>query len=139
MAGHKVHNEVASQPDLEIPATFSVPHKSFLQSPTEEFRANFRYARDLLTNIIGFVPLGLIVCAYFVWTRNRWKAILIATLACGMFSFLIEVLQYYIPRRGSGITDIITNTLGAALGAALMRARPVRRILGDLKLIPSGQ
>src|SRR5579863_3938180 len=134
--GNKVHNQVASEPDLKIPAAFSVPYKSLLESPTREFRASWKYARDLLTNIVGFVPLGLIVCAYFAWTRSRWKAILIATVACGMFSFVIEVLQYYIPRRGSGITDIITNTLGGALGAALIQTSPVRQVLEEMKLIP---
>jgi VanZ family protein len=56
-----------------------------------------------------------------------------------MFSFVIEVLQYYIPRRGSGVTDIITNTLGAALGAALMETTAVRHVLEEMKLIPSAQ
>lgn len=137
--GDRVHNEVVSEPNLDIPATFSVPHKSLLESPAGEFRADRKYARDLLTNIIGFVPLGLIVCAYFTWTRSRWNSILITTFACGTFSFLIEVLQFYIPRRGSGITDIITNTLGAALGAALIQTSVVRHVLEEMKLIPSAQ
>lgn len=137
--GSTIHNEVASEPDLEIPATFSVPHKSLLESPASEFRADSRYARDLVTNIVGFIPLGIIVCAYFAWTRSRWNAILITTLACGTFSFVIEVLQYYIPRRGSGTTDIITNTLGAALGAALMQASAIRHILEEMKLIHSAR
>src|SRR5437763_16032694 len=58
--------------------------------------------QDVLLNIAGFVPLGLIACAYFSWTRSRWKAILIAIIACGALSFVIEVLQYYIPPRFSG-------------------------------------
>jgi len=52
-----------------------------------------------------------------------------------MLSFVIEVLQYYIPRRGSGMTDIITNTLGAALGAMLLQVGAVRRALEQMKLI----
>ena len=88
-------------------------------------------------NIAGFVPLGLIACAYFSWTKRRWKAILIATVACGILSFVIEVLQYYLPRRFSGTTDIITNTLGAAVGAVLIRAGPVRHALKEIKLIRS--
>ena len=135
-AGREVRNEVASGPNLQIPVTFSVPHKDMLQSAAKEFRANSTYVTDLLTNIAGFVPLGLIGSAYLSWTRSRWKAIVFATVACGMLSFVIEVLQYYIPRRGSGMTDIITNTLGAALGAMLLQAGAVRRALEHLKLIP---
>jgi VanZ family protein len=86
-------------------------------------------------NVAGFIPLGLIVCAYFGWTRGRWQAILVATVTCGLLSFVIEVLQYYIPRRGSGTTDIITNTLGAAVGSMLTQTSIVRYVLGRMKLI----
>jgi len=135
-AGREVRNEVLSGPSLEIPASFSVPHKAFLTSPAKEFKPDRRYAFDVLINIAGFVPLGLIFCAYFGWRRVAWRAILNATAVCGTVSFVIEALQYYIPRRGSGMTDIITNTLGAALGAMLVQAGPVRRVLGRLKLFP---
>lgn len=135
VAGREVRNEVASGPNLEIPANFSVPHKGLLRSAAKEFKANWMYAIDVLMNIAGFVPLGLIVCAYLAWTRSPWKAILITIVACGILSFVIEVLQYYIPRRGSGTTDIITNTLGAALGAALSQAGAVRPTLEKMKLI----
>jgi VanZ family protein len=138
-SGREVHNEVASGPNLEIPVTFSVPHKSLLQSAAKEFSADWRYATDVLKNITGFVPLGLIVCAYFGSTKRGWKAILITTVACGTLSFVIEVLQYYIPRRSSGTTDIITNTVGAALGAVLTHAGPVRRLLLRAKLIRAVQ
>ena len=138
-AGREVRNEVASGPNLQIPVTFSVPHKDMLQSAAKEFRANSTYVTDLLTNIAGFVPLGLIGSAYLSWTRSRWKAIVFATVACGMLSFVIEVLQYYIPRRGSGMTDIITNTLGAALGAMLLQVGAVRHVLEQMKLIRRDQ
>jgi VanZ family protein len=136
-AGREIRDDVPSGPNLEIPAIFSVPHKAFLRSATKEFKANWTYARDVLVNVAGFVPLGLIACAYFSWTRSHWKAILITAIACGTLSFVIEVLQYYIPRRFSGTTDIITNTLGAAVGAAIMQASAVRHILKELKLIHS--
>ena len=134
-SGREVRNQVASGPSLEIPARFSIPHKGFLRPAAKEFNADWRYAVDVLINITGFVPLGLIDCAYFGWTRRRWHAILIATATCGILSFVIEVLQYYIPRRGSGTTDIVTNTLGAAAGAILTQASVVRRVLGRMKLI----
>lgn len=138
-ARHEVRNDVPSGPNLEIPARFRVPHKGLLLSPAQERKVNRTYAFDVLTNIAGFVPLGLIGCAYFSWTRSRWKAILLTTAACGILSFAIEVLQYYIPSRGSGITDVITNTLGAALGAMLLHQGTVRRALEYLRLIHTRQ
>jgi VanZ like family/Concanavalin A-like lectin/glucanases superfamily len=135
-AGREVRNEVASGPNLEIPATFAIPHKGMLRPPAKEFRANWMYATDVLTNIAGFIPLGLIGCAYFSWMRGRWKAILFTPVACGILSLMIEVLQYYIPRRGSGTTDLITNTLGAAIGALLSQIGLVRRALEQMNLTP---
>lgn len=127
--GNTVPDEVASAPALKIPATFSVPYKGFLRSPRREFKPDRDYVIDVLGNIAGFVPLGFVVCGYFGRTRERWTAILVTTICCGILSLTIEVLQYFIPRRGSGITDVITNSLGAAVGAALMQAdalRPLR-------------
>ena len=133
-AEKEVRNEVASGPSLEIPTRFSVPYKGMLLSPQSEFRADWTYISDVVANIAGFVPLGVIVCAYLAWTRSRWKAILVTTAACGILSSVIEVLQYYVPRRASGTTDIITNTLGAAVGAMLTHSSLVRRGLELMKL-----
>ena len=134
-AGHEILSDVPSGPQLEIPTIFTVPHKPFLRSAKKEFKASWMYAKDVLVNIVGFAPLGLIACAYFSWTRSHCKAILIATIVCGTLSFVIEVLQYYIPPRFSGSTDILTNTLGAAVGAALIHSGAVRRALKEIKLI----
>jgi glycopeptide antibiotics resistance protein len=93
------------------------------------------YVIDVLLNIPGFIPLGFILCVYLSLVRTPWNAILSAALAGGILSFVIEVLQAYIPQRISGTTDIITNTLGTVLGAVLTRPRMVRRILERTKLI----
>ena len=138
-AGRDIHNTVVSGPDLEIPKRFGVPHKAVLESPVKEFQANWNYVYDLLRNIAGFVPLGFMVCAYWGWTRSRRQAILYAILTGGFLSFVIEMLQAYIPQRNSGTTDIITNTLGAALGAVLARPSMVRTILGRTKLIAANE
>jgi VanZ family protein len=135
--GSVVRNEVAFAPDLRIPTIFSVPHKAFLQSPAKEFKASRSYVRDILTNIAGFVPLGLILCAFFTWTHDRWSAIFTAVIACGTLSLVIEILQYYIPPRGSGVTDVITNTLGGTIGALLMQSGAIRYALRRLKIVPS--
>lgn len=134
--GNVVRNEVGSGPNLEIPNTFSIPHKEFLRSPASEFRFDSNYAVDLVSNIIGFVPLGMIVCAYLLWSQPKARAIIVTTVACASLSLLIEILQFYIPRRGSGITDVLTNSLGAAIGAMLLQVGVIRLSLRGIGLAP---
>jgi len=112
---------VSSGDNLEIPRWYKVPRKALLKSPRREFAANWDYVSDVLRNIIGFIPLGLIVCAYFKCTLSQSRAIVSTILVGAMLSFTIELLQFYVPPRNSGITDIITNTLGTAVGAMLLR------------------
>ncbi len=131
--GHEIHSTVGSGPDLEIPKSFTVPHKAVLASPVKEFQANWLYVKDVLLNIGGFVPLGFVLCLYFASMYSRGKAILLTIFAAGALSFAIEVLQAFIPRRVSGTTDIITNTLGAAIGATVARPGMVLRFLGRLR------
>ncbi len=135
--GGQMRSDVQPAPTLEIPANFNVPHKRMLASAVEEFESTRSYLNDVLQNIAGFVPLGMILCVYFCFTRSRAQSLLYATLVGGFLSFTIEFLQFYIPRRNSGTTDIITNTLGAVIGAALVRPDWVREILRAVRLLPS--
>lgn len=132
--GRKIHNAVASGPDLEIATVFSVPHKAMLSSPRKEFQANWGYVKDVLVNVAGFIPLGFVICAYLMSTRGRRRSIFFTIFAAATLSFMIEVLQAYIPLRVSGTTDIVTNTLGAALGASLARPSAVGRVWQKLRL-----
>lgn len=127
--GREIHNQVSNGTDLEIPRSFQVPHKAFLALPWDEFTWSRSYFEDVLRNIAGFVPLGFVLCAYLSLTRHRHRVVLLTILAGGTLSLCIEVLQAYIPQRSSGTTDIVTNTLGAALGVILTRLTPVQRFL----------
>lgn len=134
-AGRKVHSMIVATPSLEIPEQYVVPHKPFLESPADEFVLKWDYARDVFENIVGFVPLGFVVCAYFACTRSPSRAIVYATIVGGGLSLVIEVLQFYVPPRGSGITDVITNGSGAFLGALLARSSVAEMILQRAELI----
>ena len=67
-------------------------------------------AFDTLANVAVFVPLGLILVA------ARWRAL--PAIALGLaVSFAVEVLQLIVDvGRAADINDVITNTVGAALG-----------------------
>ena len=127
--GRVIHNAVPGAADLEIPERFVIPHKVLLQYPWKEYEANWDYVKDLLRNIFGFIPLGIVLCAYLSLTRYHRHPVLFATLLGATLSLVIEILQAYIPQRSSGMTDIVTNTLGTLLGALLWNSRVLNAIL----------
>jgi hypothetical protein len=135
-SGGIIHSDVASAPPLNIPVHFSVPRKPMLDSPINEFQWDANYRRDVFENIVGFMPLGFVLGGFFALSRSRAQAILISTLCGGFLSFSIEFLQYYIPRRGSGWTDVITNTTGTLLGALIAHPELVRGALRLVNLSP---
>jgi len=130
-AGRIVHDYAGSGGDLYIPEHFGVLHQIFLEPPWSEMRTQHSYVKNVLINVAGFVPLGLLWCAYFSSVRSiRWPAA--ATMILGFtVSFTIEILQASLPTRYSGVTDIITNTLGTCLGIVVYYAvaLPVARVL----------
>jgi VanZ family protein len=115
--GNLVHNQVESAANLIIPNRFLVLHKVFLQRPWDEFSNSRHYWKDVAINVVGFIPLGLVFRGYFAAIlgikRSTWMTIVFGFAV----SLTIEVLQAYLPTRDSGMTDIITNTSGTALGA----------------------
>jgi hypothetical protein len=117
--GNIIHNQVDSATDLLIPERFFVLHEQLLAWPWDEFRSDWGYLKDVGINIAGFIPLGFFFSAYFSSIRNIKRAIWL-TIALGFaVSLTIEVLQAFLPTRDSGMTDLITNTLGTSLGALL--------------------
>jgi len=132
-SGTVAHNQVISGPDLAIPASFRVPCKPFLKSPWREFYPNQAYVRDVVINIAGFVPLGFFFCLLFSSSEASRRSVIATIILGAVFSVTIEILQGFIPMRDSGTTDIITNTLGTALGAMLCRSGAVEVLLGKIE------
>jgi len=132
--GDTVHDLAGAASDLFIPKSYSVPHKAILQWPWNEYRPDRSYVVDLAVNIGGFVPLGFLLSAFLGSTARSRMPIFTAILMGALVSLAIELLQAYIPERSSGMTDIITNTLGTALGAILSGQQKVRAGLAKLGL-----
>jgi hypothetical protein len=124
--GNVVHNLLNSATDLLIPERFFVLHAQFLERPWDEFRRDWNYWKDVGINVFGFIPLGLFFCAYFSLI-GRVKHPVAITIALGFaVSLNIEVWQAFLPTRDSGMTDLITNTLGTAIGAIAFSYRVVQ-------------
>ena len=135
--GNEIHSAVLGAPPIRIPAHFAIPYKRMLDDPVDEFQANWIWGRDVLENLIGFMPLGVVLAAYFALSRSRKQSILLVWLCGACLSFTIEFSQYFVPRRGSGWTDVITNSTGALLGALVVRPEWVWGGLRLVKLVPA--
>ena len=118
-AGTVVHNKTARGNDLYIPERYRIIYPIFLQPFWQEFRNDKGYFEDVILNIAGFVPFGLVVCAYFS-TQGKSKRAIVVTIVLGaLLSFSIVVPETFLPMRDSSSTDLITNTLGTAIGVAI--------------------
>src|SRR5579863_1299010 len=130
--GNVVHNDVHPGIDLYIPTRFTLLHEEFLEPFWREFRPSPGYGKDIVVNIVGFIPLGFFFCAYWSAVRPIRHPRLTTVVFGSAVSLTIEVLQSYLPTRDSGTTDLITNSLGTFLGVRLYAWKTERTLLARL-------
>lgn len=116
--GQIIRDQTKTGPDLVIQRSYSILYPPFLTPAWQEFALTRWYFEDLAINIVGFFPPGFLICATLYRLHGGKRSVALATVVGFLLSLTIEVLQAYIPMRNSGTTDLITNTLGAATGAA---------------------
>jgi VanZ like family len=106
--------DYARSPALETPENFWL----FRNAPR---LIPFQYwnPRDLILNVILFLPLGVLIGAWLGQRTGRgaWRAILLLATISAAF----EMLQLFVPGRITSIDDVTANTLGGALGVLLLR------------------
>ena len=83
---------------------------------------------DLVLNVVMFVPLGFLAQA----TRVRQRAVAwwVIGLAGAWLSATIEIGQLFIAERYTSLLDVLTNGVGAALGARTFDAVRPRVYVG---------
>jgi hypothetical protein len=82
--------------------------------------------KDFVYNVFFFVPLGMLLyCSLKSPERSRTVTILIALVAGGALSFIIELCQAFFGRHPSA-SDVFANMLGGACGALLCACCPIR-------------
>ena len=130
--GRTVHNQNKSGVDLYIPERYMIVDQIFLETPWKEFYVGWSYWKNVLINIVGFIPLGFFFCIYFVSVSKLEKAALTTIILGFTLSLTVETLQAYLPTRQSGMTDVITNTLGTCIGVALCRCKATQDLYRKL-------
>ena len=85
----------------------------FLTEPWPRYVGAF----DIVVNILAYVPFAFLVTASLL-PAHRPMAAAVAGLAAGFaLSFALECAQGYLPGRIANKLDLLTNTIGAGIGA----------------------
>ncbi len=92
-----------------------LPPLTFLNLDMPRYWTGF----DVMVNIIGYIPLGvLLVLSLLPRIRGVW-AVLVAALLGLLVSGTMEAVQTYLPSRVPSNLDFLTNAGGALLGAMI--------------------
>jgi hypothetical protein len=121
--GATSRNLAGGRYDISIPPTFQVLKKTVLRPPWEEEYFRRASIRDVVINVLGFIPFGFFFASWFGSLdrlRSKSNLFLVATLG-GMISLAIELLQIYLPSRTSSFSDVVCNLSGTILGAYVCR------------------
>lgn len=92
----------------------------YFHNPPELSPFRNLHLSDAVVNLIGFLPLGLLLGLWAGRPRGRltrWGAL---ALVFAM-SLVLETLQFGIPQRYPSINDLFLNVLGGAVGIQLAR------------------
>ncbi len=119
---------------LEIPRAYYLPREQASRYQVIPFRNRFHNAselrsaaRDWTINLLGFVPLGMLLVALL----PRRRVLLGVALACFAVSLCIEMGQVFLVGRSPSSEDLLFNTLGGTLGGWLgllvLRLRRLQR------------
>lgn len=93
--------------------SMGLPMWAFVRMPMPYYWTWF----DVTTNIIGYLPLGvLVVFALYPLVRGL-PAALLAVLSGVLLSGTMEAVQTYLPNRVPSNLDFLTNSAGTFLGA----------------------
>jgi VanZ family protein len=107
----RIHGELPARIDLRLPvivmvlAATAVPVE--LRAPGLAAWSFGVYPADVLANVLGYLPVGLVLASL-----GRLRVVVVA----GLLSLLAETLQLGMAHRDPSVIDIVANVAGAALG-----------------------
>jgi glycopeptide antibiotics resistance protein len=108
--------------------------RKILAPPRPGFEFNRTLIQDIIINLVGFIPFGFVLTATLIKLGGSFekRGVIIAAALCFSVSLLIEILQAWIPSRSSDGLDLLLNTIGALIGAAICNSLYLR-ISGRVK------
>lgn len=117
--GPRIQDQI-NRHDLLMLPRFHVLKKNILVPPWKDFRLHLSFLSDIMINILGFIPLGFFICALIRKRIILGRQPFIIAILLGLFlSLTVESIQVYLPTRHSQLMDVLTNTIGTALGIVL--------------------
>jgi glycopeptide antibiotics resistance protein len=121
--GTRSINKIQSGTPILIPEKFTILQKIILEPPWYNFSFNLAFIFDFTINILGFIPMGIMLTLLL---RNifrlRGNRLFVLTFLIGSAtSFLIEILQIWMPQRHSSLSDLILNITGLLIGFGLVQ------------------
>jgi VanZ family protein len=119
--GPVLKNIITKKGELIIPDYLYALKKSPLSLPWMEFWKYWIFYFDLLINILGFIPLGFFLMAFFVSCNKKMGVVsdIVTVLTGSCISLFIEMAQVWMPSRTSSLTDLICNIIGTILGVVI--------------------
>jgi len=97
--------------------------------------------RDMLVNLLLYVPFGLVAAMTLADRRSRLQRVVVPVLAAAVLSLGVELTQHALPPRDPSLADWVFNVISAALGTLLAlayQALPVRPLSARLQRLQIG-
>ncbi len=116
--GRRAEDHSSNRHQVMIPAIYHPLQTEFLIPPWRDVSYDALNYRDIVINLLGFVPFGF---CFFLHRRRPGTApwftdALFVVVAGAAISLTIETIQVWLPNRVSSMTDLLGNTAGTLLG-----------------------
>ena len=107
--------------DFAIPSWLPILKKEIFSSPWKRFKFDKKTIEDIVMNLVGFIPLGLVLTSTLsgLCGTFKTKVVYFALFLCVLVSLSIETAQAWMPSRSSSQLDLICNTAGSVIGIGI--------------------
>ena len=123
-SGRWAEDHSTNRHQLMIPAIYQPLRKEFLMPPWRDVSYHAPNYRDIVVNVLGFIPFGFCFFLHRRWhgSAPKFADALFVIVAGAAISLSIETIQVWLPNRVSSMTDLLCNTAGTLFGVLLARA-----------------